>query len=391
MPGVPIFHLHTRPSSPKPLPLPLLEDPLPAQLLDTTIPIPTLKKKKSILKKMAFPITWGEEQPVQHHHNKLHKPSQGKNVHFTPPPSSHPDQATIATSTAHPDGLFFDPDTGLITPNATPVPNEKKAKKGGLLSGILPKGSKNTSSVLPPTPPHSAQPPAAHFETDQNGEGGYDPWHHHASYFPEYEPIHAAPSSIAGMPGVVNHSTYFPDYTPVFHASHPIHAYPGASGALAYALSSREAEAAAHAQRVGHSIAVHYPDLSRFAEYQQQGGKGVSAAWQSNKWGVEGWTGYGWTGEKLPMEDGTTFGAPMPKGVPIPVEKEGGGKNKKKKGKGGDGGEGGDGEGEEGGDDDAEEEKEGEPAAEGEAPAAQPAAGGGVGGGGGKNKKKKKK
>jgi hypothetical protein len=179
------------------------------------------------------------------------------------------------------------------------------------------------------------------------------------------------------MPGVNNHATYFPDYTPVFHASHPVHAYPGASGALAYALSTPEAEAAAHAQRVGHSIAIHYPDLPRFAEYQSTAKAG--STWQSGKWGVEGWTGFGWTGEKLPMEDGTTFGAPMPKGVPLPKDNEGKGKKGKKK----DG---------EGGEDDGEgDEKEGEAGPDAAKGGGDAEGGGGGGGGGGKKNKNKKK
>lgn len=392
MPGVPIFHLHTRPPSPLPLAFSPLADTTTVDDPEPLPPTPTLKKKKSILKKMAIPITWGDQpdahsQP-QHHHNKLQK----KNVNFTPPASSHSDHATFTTSTAHPQFASIDLEAGLPTPETTPVSSEKKAKKG-VLSGMFGKNTKITHIVLPPTPPHSAPPSAAHFGGDQSEEGGLDPWHHHTSYFPEYEPIHPPSDAVPGLPGVSNHSTYFPDYTPVFHTSHPVHAYPGASGALAYALSTPEAEAAAHAQRVGHSIAIHYPDLPRFAEYQQQqqqqGGKGVSSAWQSGKWGVEGWTGFGWAGEKLPMEDGTTFGAPMPKGVPIPTEKEGG--KKKKKGGDAEGGEEGE-EGEEGEDGDKDPAKE--DTAEGAGGDAQPPAGGsggGGGGGGGKKKKKKKK
>lgn len=92
-----------------------------------------------------------------------------------------------------------------------------------------------------------------------------------------------------------------------------------------------EAELGAHAQRVGHSISIHYPDLPRFAEYQASAGP----VWQGSKWGVEGWTGYGWVSEKLPDAAGNTFEAAMPKGVPLPTEEDG--KKKKNKNKKGDG------------------------------------------------------
>jgi hypothetical protein len=359
---------------------------------------------------MTVPITWGDppelpyptRPPHPTTHSKLHK-NPPKNVHFTPPPSARIDAGGPFTTTSAPldvIGTAFPaapapvgPIDGPPTPLATPVAGEKKTKKKGGVAKLL--GCKPVDQPVLPTPPFDhplAQASTSTGALSLNGgsdEGGTESWHHHASYFPEYEPIHPPVTSVPGLPGVHNHETYFPDYEPIFHSSHPIHAYPGASGALAYALSTPEAEAARHAARVGHSVSIHYPDLPRFAEYQSVGG---APGWQGNKWGVDGWTGYGWQGERLPDGEGLTFGAPMPQGVGVPTaeelkkQKE----REKKAQKDGEGGAGEDGEdmaeGDEGRDD-----GEGGEGAQGGGGGEGGGGGGGGEGGGGKRKKKKKK
>jgi len=141
-----------------------------------------------------------------------------------------------------------------------------------------------------------------------------DEWHHHQYYFPEYEPIYP------------HTSTYDP-------------------WARAYPLSPAEMQARQQSAALGHAVAIHYPALPRFAEYNSGGGADqAKAGWTSGKYGAEGWTGCGWEGEKLPNADGASFAAPMPKGVPLEGEGKkkgggggGGGKKKKEEGEEGDG------------------------------------------------------
>lgn len=418
MAGIPIIHLGPdRPLSPRPLPslvLPLSPATLPSTPSPTATPA-TSKRYKSILKKMTIPITWGEPPHAMAAHNKLHK-NPPKNVHFTPPPSANWDAAGPLTTAPAPFDLTASalpsdlapvnppgPIDGLPAPESTPTVSESKKKKGGLGKLLGPKAPGQHAAApgpgLAPTPMPVPSPdalaPSLHLSVPEastsagpssalghSDEGGTESWHHHASYFPEYEPIHPSPTVIPGLPDVHNHTAYFPDYEPIFHHSHPINAYPGASGALAYALTTPEAEAAKHAARVGHSVSIHYPDLPRFAEYQSVS---VPPGWQGNKWGVEGWTGYGWQGEKLPSGEGLTFGAPMPKGVPVPTEAEI--KKQKEKEKNAQKAKDGD-EGDDGGDQpEGEEGKEGGEGGDG----AEGGGEGGGGGGGGKKKKKKKK
>ncbi|BEJ10898.1 hypothetical protein CspHIS471_0103200 [Cutaneotrichosporon sp. HIS471] len=104
-------------------------------------------------------------------------------------------------------------------------------------------------------------------------------WTHHDSYFPSFEPE------------VVQHTSFFPKFE----------AFKSRSQARA------EAAAARHAQRTGHLVSVHYPDLPAFAEY----GK-AKAEWKETQWGVQNWTGFGWARERLPNAQGQTFSAPMP-------------------------------------------------------------------------------
>ena len=287
---------------------------------------------------MAIPITWGTpKNPNQHH--KLQK-APPKQVHFTPLPSTA--DATFSPSSIP--GL--DPITGLPTPDASPTQKPPK-KKSSLISRLLP-----SRSAAPPSPALTDDAHGGQFNQEEPIDG--DTWHHHPSYFPEYEPIYRSPTSIPGDANVTGHDRYFPDYTPINHSSHPIHQYPGVSSAVAYALSTPEAQAASHAARVGHSVAIHYPDLPRFADYTAQGGQGGGGkGWTSGRWGVEGWTGYGWEGEKLPDKDGMVFGAPMAKGTPLPWPGESGKKKGKPEPKGDGEGGGGDAEGQattEGGD-----------------------------------------
>ena len=125
-------------------------------------------------------------------------------------------------------------------------------------------------------------------------------------------------------------------------------------------------QARQHSAALGHAVAIHYPALPRFAEYNSGGGADqAKAGWTSGKYGAEGWTGCGWEGEKLPNADGASFAAPMPKGVPLEGEGKkkggggGGGGKKKEEGEEGDGEKAEGGEGGEGG------EHAGEPAAAG--------------------------
>ncbi|BEJ03175.1 hypothetical protein CcaverHIS641_0103500 [Cutaneotrichosporon cavernicola] len=85
-------------------------------------------------------------------------------------------------------------------------------------------------------------------------------WTHHDSYFPSFEPE------------VVQHTSFFPKFE----------AFKSRSQARA------EAAAAQHAQRTGHLVSVHYPDLPAFAEYVK-----AKAEWKETQWGAQNWTGFG--------------------------------------------------------------------------------------------------
>ncbi|CAD6576775.1 MAG: hypothetical protein TREMPRED_001768 [Tremellales sp. Tagirdzhanova-0007] len=214
------------------------------------------------------------------------------------------------------------------TPDPTPPRDEKKIKKKTSWLHNLRLTSANTKPLQPSTPTPNSMTNSDHD------------WHHHSSYYPEYEPIFPL--------------TYSQNTLPRFQA---------------------------HQQSdFGHSVAIHYPVLPLWRDYNGGSvGDKTKTGWTSGKSGVAGWTGYGWDGEKLPNADGLSFGAPMPKGVPLD-----GDEGKKKKGGGGDGG----------GDGGEKKEKEGEEGEEKESPAkgGDPVEGadaaGGAGGGNKKNKKK---
>lgn len=340
MPGVPIFHLSHRSSSPKPPPIlpPPASEPISVLIIEPTPPTPTTKAKppKSILKKMS--ITWNEPK----HHNKLHKPPPGhrNTVHYTPPPDTPlilaPDVLVPSTPVAIPP-----------TPETSPEGDGHKVKrKSSFISRLLPsRQPQNPHTPAQPMP--MALPPSPPAET----------WQHHTSYFPEYEPIH--PTS---TPTISSNAarTYFPEYTPLRTPSHPLNQYPGLSGAFAYALTPAESAALGHQSRVGQAAVVHYPNLPQFSEYTTvtaPAGKGGKIAWTSGQWGHAGWNGVSWDADKAGT-DGLSFATPMPVGENLPPPEEEGkkkgkgkGKNKGKGGGGGDGGGGGGGDGGDGGDD----------------------------------------
>ena len=246
---------------------------------------------------MAIPITWGPTgehsypTPQSSPHNKLRK----KSVHFTPPPTASSADIPITPATPPPVVSDF----GLPTPEATPE------KKKGVFGKIFTKSNKTPHPVI---------------VTAAEPEDIRESWHHHASYFPQYEPIYKDPLTVPGIPGVRTHERYFPSYTPLLTKD----GLGPHSSAYAYALDPAVAQAQAHAQAVGHNVVVHYPDLPKFADYN--GGKeGNKSGWASAQWGVEGWTGYGCQGDgtKLPDNNGNTFGAPMPKGQEFPKQQGG--------------------------------------------------------------------
>ena len=255
---------------------------------------------------MAIPITWDSSgtkaEEVIAQSSGGGKLKKKKSVRFTPIPDGPTDEPITPIDEGG---------TGLPTPDTTPESIEKKAKKG-LFARFR---TNHPRAGAPPSPPGS-------------DDEDTDTWQHHASYFPEYEPINPRPGNIPGVPGVVGQNRYFPEYTPLTQAGFPS----GTSGAYAYALDPAQALAAGHSERIGHSVVVHYPDLPKFADYQGDG----KNKWQSGQHGIEGWNGFGWEGEKLPNQDGQTFGAPMPPGQPLPVEEKeqggggGGGGGKKK-------------------------------------------------------------
>ncbi|KAK1927158.1 hypothetical protein DB88DRAFT_543639 [Papiliotrema laurentii] len=297
-----------------------------------------------------------------------------RHVHFTPPSSISEvvPSNTLDTTLSLP---LINDNQQAHAQTATPQPGERKKRKSLVARLFTPRPAHSRHSLPPPLSgdTHWESPlPDPSARTSTSTTETPDSWHHYENYFPTYEPVRP-PASANNQDGDSGHDSYFPDYTPILSASHPLHAYPGTSSAVSYALSPHEAERAAAGATIGRS--VHLPDLPRFAEYQvaatTAGAKGGSG-WQAGKWGVEGWTGYSWAGEKLPDNNGLSFGAPMPPGVQIPKEGE-----KKKKGDGG--GEGGE-----------ENEQAGQSGQRGEGEEGE-GEGGGQGGSSGKTKKKKKK
>lgn len=283
-------------------------------------------------------ITWGNPPD-----RKLQK-----RVHYSPTTPQHHHPVVNSTSPQ--------------TPESSPS-SEKDKPKRGILSILKRRPSHSAQhSLIPGTDGHRASSP-----TPSNVSG--QSWHHHTSYFPDYDPIYPT-------------TTFIDPY------------------ASAFGLTAAQAQAQAHSAAVGHAVSIHYPMLPSFAEYNQGGGAKLQGAgvWQngSGSWGNADWTGYGLNGERLPDTEGKTFGAPMPKGVPLEEEKKkgGGGGGGKKKGKGGGGedgeGDGEEGEGEEGGEGGGEGEG-GDKEEGGEGGGGEAAAGGGGGGGGAKKKNKKKK
>ncbi|WVR09464.1 hypothetical protein IAU60_006531 [Kwoniella sp. DSM 27419] len=238
-------------------------------------------------------------------HRKLHK--SPKQVRFTP--STSGDDAGLSDPSPTPYTY-----TGLPTPGTTPEKHKevKQYKKPSWMRWPA------TLRIANPDVKAQSTDPPSPTDSDQS-------WHHHESYYPEYEPIYPVAPSTAQP------------------TAHP--------------LTPAELQAQAHAARVGHAVAIHYPDLPAFAQYTLAGDKGKTG-WQSGRYGTLGWNGFGWEEDRLPAPGQLTFGAPAPAGVPVEGAKKK--KKKKKKKKGGAGGGGG------GGGDDDEEGEEGGEGGEGE-------------------------
>lgn len=296
---------------------------------------PTLQRRKLILK-----------MNTDRNARKLQK----KRVAFTRSTADESDPiVTPFTLPTPPDGDNFPPYTSYF-PEYEPILSSKQSAAPPTPDPSPPKLKKKTSFLNKLRLNNSDD-----FNTPITATpGSGDDWHHHVSYYPEYEPIYPPVSNMDPWP-----------------RAHP--------------PTAAEIQARRHSTALGHAVTIHYPDLPKFEAYTGVAADKAKTGWTSGKYGIEGWTGYGWDGEALPDADGLTFGTPMPKGVPIEVEGGmkkgggGGGKGKKDGEEGEDGEEGGEAEGEEGG--------EGGEAGEGAA-----GGGGGEGGGGGgkKNKKNKK-
>ena len=374
----PFYYLGPLTSPPKPFPitaLPPESTPLPSVQppAHSDIPAPKIKRQRSLCACTMPNITWNE--PSTRHaptgpkpprtDGKLHKPP--RQVHFTPLPSTPPTTSAGAVPPPPPPAVAdhaHAPAPNVVplpVPEPVPVPipiplpvsdastsedpvklrQEQQAvplvRREGTLKRMF--SPRKKGSNQPSTHPTGAAPPPLDLPAPSSPDGPatdtqseVEEWHHHASYFPEYEPISTAPVAPA-EDEVKPHSSYFPEYTPLLHRSHPLNGYPGASAAVAYALTTPETAAAAHAQKIGHDVGVYYPDLPKFADYDsKKGGNG----WKSGQYafGVDGWTGFGWAGEKLPDAEGRIFGAPMPSGAPMAKSNggNGGGKGKKKGG-----------------------------------------------------------
>lgn len=244
--------------------------------------------------------------------------------------------------------------------------DERKLRKKGHPTGLPP------VEGAPPTPDPTPERPKSSFFSRFTGAGK------NSTTYPSSDQVKVPPSP-PPSPGWKHHDSYFPEYTPIYPTTTFADPF-----AQPYLLTPAEMQAQEHAARVGHAVAVHYPMLPPFSEYQSAGGK-TQGAWQSGHWGNSNWTGFGLNGERLPDGEGKTFGAPMPKGV-LPEGAKGAGGGGAKKGKGGDGAGAGAGSAA-GADGEQAQDAEQGGGAEGEAEAA-PAEGGG-GGGGGKKKKKK--
>ncbi|OCF43994.1 hypothetical protein I317_02100 [Kwoniella heveanensis CBS 569] len=322
----------------------------------------TIVRRKSILKlpmpgvDASMNITWDEPRPgssaqAQSYSGpntptslystsnpttsrKLQKASKGKNVRFTP--STTGDSGSYAYTEAV-------PSTGLLTPDGTPEKSThmhkeqgKKVKKKSSwvhwpfrvtnpdeepLPSFVPNTSSSPMSTATgalPLPTLSGGPPSP--------AGSDVSWHHHPSFFPEYEPIYPTP--------------------------------PRSHTASLYPLSQAEIQAQEHSARVGHSVVVHYPMLPSWAEYEKGNQGKAGNGWQSGRNGMMGWNGFGWDEDKAPKAGEMTFGKPAPVGQAVkedgtPAQKGGGGgggggggaggggvggKKKKKKGGGGGGG-----------------------------------------------------
>ena len=258
----PTIKLDTPPLSPKPLPTVLSSETISIVELDHSAP--PIRRRKSIFK-MTDPTT-----PP----NKLRK----KQVTFTPSTGNSDILLTPFDEAETPYASYFPEYEPIFGAPDSPTPAvEGKIKNKSSLLSKLRLTNPDAEENDPPTP------------TPIRQDYSVDDWRSY-SYFPEYTPIYPPTSTI--------------------------------SQARAYPLTPAEIQAQQQSATLGHAVAVHYPDLPRFAEYNSMGSGAANKGkpgWVSGNHGVEGWTGYGWEGEKLPNAEGQTFGAPMPKGV-LPSE-----------------------------------------------------------------------
>jgi len=194
------------------------------KMTDTQTPPRKLQKKR-----VTFtPSTAGESDDVP-----VTPVTPGNQDIVTPYDSYYPEYEPVLTSI-----ISIAPPT----PDPTPPGDEKKLKKRSSWLRKLRLTNPDPEIKLPPAP-------------TPTGTG--DDWHHHPSYFPEYEPI----------------------YPPVPTAD----PWP-----RAYHLTPAEMTAQQHSKALGHAVAIHYPDLPSWAAYTGGGKEKTKTGWTSGKWGVEG-------------------------------------------------------------------------------------------------------
>lgn len=98
---------------------------------------------------------------------------------------------------------------------------------------------------------------------------------------------HAAPSPVeSDDESWQHHESYYPEYSPIIRKCSPSQTIAGTS-------SLAELHVQRHAHLIRHSVAVHYPKLPTWEEYNP-GAKGDKAesGWKTGIYGVGGWSEY---------------------------------------------------------------------------------------------------